>query len=494
MPASRHPAVQQQVEERRRAVQPQHVRDVGQVVRGDADRDRLVDPVAAVEDACPEQQRRGGQERERGGDGAGHARQPGTGSGVRTRPDNEWQQVPTWGAGYPAAADVQQGPRRQPRGDRRARHPRARRARHRVGGRLLRGRPRRAARQARRRGLPDRARPGHRDLPRRSTSCSRSIEESGAEAVHPGYGFLAENAAFATALEENGITFIGPPASRDRGDGLQDPGARADEERRRADRARHHRAGRDARGRAEDRRGHRLPDRGQGRGRRRRQGLPRRRWSPTSSQDAFEGAAREGEKFFSDDTVYLERYLPDPRHVEVQVLADKHGNTIHLGERDCSIQRRHQKLIEESPAPLVDDELREKIGKIAVDAAKAVGYHSAGTIEGLLAGRRVLLPRDEHARAGRALRDRGGHRHRHRARADPDRRRRDAVDHAGRRRAARPRDRVPHQRRGRRQELRPRPRHGHALPRAERARRARRLRRAVAARRSRRSTTRWSPS
>ena len=101
-------------------------------------------------------------------------------------------------------------------------------------------------------------------------------------------------------------------------------------------------------------------------------------------QEAFEGAAREGEKFFSDDTVYLERYLPDPRHVEVQVLADKEGNTIHLGERDCSIQRRHQKLIEESPAPLVDEELREKIGKIAVDAAKAVGYHSAGTIEGLL--------------------------------------------------------------------------------------------------------------
>ena len=100
-------------------------------------------------------------------------------------------------------------------------------------------------------------------------------------------------------------------------------------------------------------------------------------------KDAFEGAAREGEKFFSDDTVYLERYLEDPRHVEVQILADKHGNVIHLGERDCSIQRRHQKLIEESPGPLVDEEMREKIGKIGVDAAKAVDYHSAGTIEGL---------------------------------------------------------------------------------------------------------------
>ena len=101
-------------------------------------------------------------------------------------------------------------------------------------------------------------------------------------------------------------------------------------------------------------------------------------------KDAFEGAAREGEKFFGDSTVYLERYLPDPRHVEVQVLADTHGNVIHLGERDCSLQRRHQKLIEEAPAPAVDEALRAKIGKIATDAAAAVNYTGAGTIEGLL--------------------------------------------------------------------------------------------------------------
>src|SRR6202023_2578243 len=97
---------------------------------------------------------------------------------------------------------------------------------------------------------------------------------------------------------------------------------------------------------------------------------------------AFEGAAREGEKFFSDATVYLERYLPDPRHVEVQVLADRHGNVIHLGERDCSIQRRHQKLIEEAPAPAVEamPGLRDRIGKIGTDAAAAVAYSGAGTI------------------------------------------------------------------------------------------------------------------
>ncbi|MBV9473957.1 MAG: carbamoyl phosphate synthase, partial [Solirubrobacterales bacterium] len=101
-------------------------------------------------------------------------------------------------------------------------------------------------------------------------------------------------------------------------------------------------------------------------------------------QEAFEGAAREGEKFFGDATVYLERYLPDPRHVEVQVLADTHGSVIHLGERDCSVQRRHQKLIEEAPAPAVDPELRARIGKIATEAAAAVNYTGAGTIEGLL--------------------------------------------------------------------------------------------------------------
>src|SRR5207237_2664653 len=105
---------------------------------------------------------------------------------------------------------------------------------------------------------------------------------------------------------------------------------------------------------------------------------------PDEVASALESARREGGSYFADASVYVERYLEDPRHVEVQVLADAHGNVIHLGERDCTIQRRHQKLVEETPSPAVTPELRDRIGSIAVDAARAAGYRSAGTIEGLL--------------------------------------------------------------------------------------------------------------
>ena len=209
------------------------------------------------------------------------------------------------------------------------------------------------------------------------------IERSGAQAVHPGYGFLAENAAFARRLEEAGITFIGPPASaidamgsktkarelmQGAGvpivPGTTEPVESLEDAERIAEEIGYPVAVKAAGG-------------GGGKG-------FRVALEPDKLKDAFEGAAREGEKFFSDATVYLERYLPDPRHVEVQVLADAHGAVVHLGERDCSIQRRHQKLIEESPAPLVDAELRARIGEIAVEAARAVDYRGAGTIEGLL--------------------------------------------------------------------------------------------------------------
>jgi acetyl-CoA/propionyl-CoA carboxylase biotin carboxyl carrier protein len=105
---------------------------------------------------------------------------------------------------------------------------------------------------------------------------------------------------------------------------------------------------------------------------------------PAQAEQAFERAQRQGQSYFANPDVYVEKLIVDPRHVEVQVLADSHGNVVHLGERDCTIQRRHQKLIEETPSPAVDDELRRRIGAIGVEAARACGYRSAGTIEGLL--------------------------------------------------------------------------------------------------------------
>ncbi|HUJ92146.1 MAG TPA: biotin/lipoyl-containing protein [Gaiellaceae bacterium] len=105
---------------------------------------------------------------------------------------------------------------------------------------------------------------------------------------------------------------------------------------------------------------------------------------PDGAEKAFETARRQGQSYFANPDVYVEKLIVDPRHVEVQVLADGHGNVIHLGERDCTIQRRHQKLVEETPSPAVDDELRARIGAIGVNAARAAGYRSAGTVEGLL--------------------------------------------------------------------------------------------------------------
>jgi acetyl-CoA/propionyl-CoA carboxylase biotin carboxyl carrier protein len=210
-----------------------------------------------------------------------------------------------------------------------------------------------------------------------------TARRAGADAVHPGYGFLAENADFARGCEAAGRVWIGPPpeaidvmgsktAAREtmRAAGVPIvPGTTAPV------------------GSAEDVR--RLGDElgwpiaikasagGGGKG---LKVVP----GPDEAERAYESARREGEAYFSDPDVYVERYLQDPRHVEVQILADGHGNVIHLGERDCTIQRRHQKLVEETPSPAVGEELRERIGRLGIEAARAVGYRSAGTIEGLL--------------------------------------------------------------------------------------------------------------
>ncbi len=208
-------------------------------------------------------------------------------------------------------------------------------------------------------------------------------QRAGAEAVHPGYGFLAENASFARFVEDAGLVWIGPPA-----DAIEAMGSKiAARERMRAagvpivpgttepleSTDQLIQLGREL--------GWPLAIKASAGGG--GKGLKVVR-EPADAERAFASARREGEAYFSDATVYIERYLEDPRHIEVQVLADAHGNVVHLGERDCTIQRRHQKLVEETPSPAVDDALRARIGEIAVTAARAVGYRSAGTLEGLL--------------------------------------------------------------------------------------------------------------
>ena len=201
----------------------------------------------------------------------------------------------------------------------------------------------------------------------------RAAKEVGADAIHPGYGFLAENAEFAAAVEAAGITWIGPTA-----DALRLGGEKV--EAKRAARS----AGVPV-----------LPDGspeeigypllvkaalgGGGRGMR----IVR---DSAELDDARAAAEREAAAAFGEGALYFERYLERPRHVEVQLLADAHGNVVTLGERDCSIQRRHQKVLEESPSPAVDDKLRGRMVPAAVSFATAIGYRSAGTVEFLVDG------------------------------------------------------------------------------------------------------------
>ncbi|MGI9038581.1 MAG: acetyl-CoA carboxylase biotin carboxylase subunit [Gemmatimonadota bacterium] len=211
----------------------------------------------------------------------------------------------------------------------------------------------------------------------------RAAESAGADAVHPGYGFFAENADFARRVEAAGLTWIGPPpaaiaamgdktAARERMIAAGVPvvpgsdSAFADEA---------------AAARAAEEIGYpvllKAAAGGGGKGMRVVE-------APADLGRALEAAAREAAQAFGDDRVYLERYLDDPRHIEIQVLADAHGRVIHLGERECSIQRRHQKLIEEAPSPALDADLRSRMGDVACEAARAVDYVGAGTVEFLL--------------------------------------------------------------------------------------------------------------
>ena len=206
---------------------------------------------------------------------------------------------------------------------------------------------------------------------------------SGADAVHPGYGFLSENAAFAEACASAGLTFVGPPAAAMRAVGSKTAARRLARETNvpmvpgTVDAVA---SDADARAAAE---GIGYPVMlkaalgGGGKGMR----LVRR---PEDLDEALRAARAEARAAFNDASVYFERALSEPRHVEIQILADTHGAVIHLGERECSIQRRHQKLIEESPSPLADPELRQRMGEAACRLARAAGYVNAGTVEFLV--------------------------------------------------------------------------------------------------------------
>ena len=207
-----------------------------------------------------------------------------------------------------------------------------------------------------------------------------AARETGAEAVHPGYGFLAENAAFAGALEKKGIAFIGPgaPAIASMGDKIQS--------KKLAEKAGvntipgHGEALEDARQAVAvaDKIGYPVMLKacagGGGKGMR----LAR---DGDEVREGFRSAVREARSSFGDDRVLMEKYIESPRHIEIQVLADGHGNVVYLGERECSIQRRYQKVIEEAPSPFIDDATRKAMGEQAVALARAVKYVSAGTVE-----------------------------------------------------------------------------------------------------------------
>jgi acetyl-CoA/propionyl-CoA carboxylase biotin carboxyl carrier protein len=208
---------------------------------------------------------------------------------------------------------------------------------------------------------------------------------SGTEAVHPGYGFLAESASFARAVTGAGLVWIGPHP-----EAIEAMGSKVESRRIMA------RAGVPITPGTDDpitstvsilefaaEHGYPVAVKASAGGGGKGFAVA---YDKTQAEIAFERASREGVAYFGDGAVYLERYLPSPRHVEIQILRDRHGNAVHLGERDCSIQRRHQKLVEECPSPGLDPAMRGEMGRAAIHAAEAVGYDNVGTVEFLVQG------------------------------------------------------------------------------------------------------------
>ena len=236
-----------------------------------------------------------------------------------------------------------------------------------------------------------------------------------ADAIHPGYGFLSENPDFAGAVETAGLVFVGPPADAIRAMGLKDhakalmseagvpvvPGYLGEDQD----------SGVMAKQAATIGYPVLIKARAGGGGK----GM-RRVDDPADFKDALESARREAESSFGDDRCLIEKWIDTPRHIEMQVFGDSNGHVIHLFERDCSLQRRHQKVIEEAPAPGMTAEMRQAMGEAAVKAAHAVGYRGAATVEFIVDASDGLRPRpllvhgDEHAPSGRASGNRNDHR------------------------------------------------------------------------------------
>jgi 3-methylcrotonyl-CoA carboxylase alpha subunit len=223
----------------------------------------------------------------------------------------------------------------------------------------------------------------------RSEAILEVAARAGAAAIHPGYGFLSENAAFAEVCAASGVVFVGPPASAIRAMGLKDAAKALAEKAGVPVVPGYHGAAQEAGFLKNEaaRIGYPVLIKavagGGGKGMKRVD-------SELGFDDALHSAQREAESAFGDPRVLIEKYVLSPRHVEIQVFADSHGNVVHLFERDCSLQRRHQKVIEEAPAPGMTAEVRAAMGKAAVDAARAVGYVGAGTVEFIADGREGL--------------------------------------------------------------------------------------------------------
>jgi propionyl-CoA carboxylase alpha chain len=213
-----------------------------------------------------------------------------------------------------------------------------------------------------------------------------AIRQTGADAVHPGYGFLSENAVFADALANAGITFVGPPVGA-----IQAMGDKITSKKLAAEAGVSTVPGHmgliedaDEAVKISDQIGYPVMIKasagGGGKG-------MRIAWNAEEAREGFQSSRNEAKNSFGDDRIFIEKFVTEPRHIEIQVLGDKHGNVLYLGERECSIQRRNQKVIEEAPSPFLDPATRKAMGEQAVALAKAVGYHSAGTVEFIVDGK-----------------------------------------------------------------------------------------------------------